>query len=376
MTDALSRGPLDGLRVVEMSGIGPVPLACRLLADLGAVVLRIERTSDRSTVEATGQGDLYGGRPAVALDLKNAADVALARRAIAAAEVVVEGFRPGVMERLGLGPDVALADNPALVYLRMTGWGQDGPLADRAGHDINYLALTGALHAIGEPGRKPVVPINLVGDFGGGAMFAVVGVLAGVHAVRAGAPGHVVDAAMVDGASYLLSMAYSMLGAGRWVDERSSNLFDGGAPFYDTYRCADDKWIAVGALEPQFWATFVERLGVMDLPSRDDPAQWPALRGRLTDIFAGRSRDEWAELFAGTDACVSPVLSLTEAPLHPAMTARATFRMVEGRPQPAPAPRFGSYPADAPSYGVADTLLRWRVDASLATELTARESAH
>ncbi|HVE64525.1 MAG TPA: CaiB/BaiF CoA-transferase family protein [Mycobacteriales bacterium] len=367
-------GPLDGLRVVEMSAIGPVPFACRLMADLGAEVVRLERDDDRARVDGAGQHDLYAGRPAIALDLKSPADVAQARQLIASAEVVMEGFRPGVMERLGLGPDLLLADNPALVYVRMTGWGQDGPLAGRAGHDINYLALTGGLHSIGEPGRKPVVPINLVGDFGGGAMFAVMGALAGVLAARGGAPGQVVDAAMVDGATYLLSMTYAMLGAGRWVDDRSSNLFDGGAPFYDTYLCADGRWIAVGALEPQFWAAFVDRLGIPDLPSRNDPTQWPVLRARLTAAFASRPRDEWADHFAGTDACVSPVLSLTEASQHAAMTERRVFRTVDGHPRPAPAPRFAATPAVAAPYSLTEILDRWGVERHLAGELSACES--
>jgi len=374
MGDSGSRGPLVGLKIVEMGAIGPVPMACRLLADLGADVLRLERSSDRAMAEAIGTGDMYTGRPAVALDLKDNGDIARARQVIAAADVVMEGFRPGVMERLGLGPDITLTDNPSLVFVRMTGWGQDGPLAQRAGHDINYISLTGGLHAVGEPGRKPVVPINLLGDFGGGAMFAVVGALAGVHAVRAGSPGHVVDAAMVDGASYLLSMTYSMLGAGRWVDQRGSNLLDGGAPFYDTFECADGGWVAVGALEPQFWAALVAGLGVDDLPPREDPSQWPALRARLTEVFLSRSRDEWAERFAGTDACVSPVLSLTEAPTHPAMVARGTFGLADGQARPAPAPRFAGFTTAPTAYGVTDVLARWPVEPSLVIELATRET--
>ncbi len=341
-------GPLSGVRVIELAGIGPAPLACRLLADLGADVLRVERAGG-----ATIDDGLAGDRPRVALDLKDPAVVARLLDAVAGADVLVEAMRPGVAERLGLGPAQCAARHPGLVYARMTGWGQDGPLAQRAGHDLNYLSLTGALHAIGEPGGKPVVPLNLVADFGGGSMFLVSGILAAlVERARSG-QGQVVDVAMVDGVSQLMSMTWSLWGAGRWRDERGSNMLDGGAPYYDTYACADGRHVAVGAIEPQFYAALVAGLGLTGLPGQDE--DWPVTRAAFTAAFATRTRDEWAAHFAGTDACVTPVLSLAEAPDGAHLAARGTLVRSGRSVRPAPAPRFSRTPAvpAAPADGAA-----------------------
>ncbi len=338
-------GPIEGVRVVELAGIGPAPLACRLLADLGAQVLRVERTAAGSIDDG-----LAGDRARVAVDLKDPAQVERVLAAIAGADVLVEGMRPGVAERLGLGPDTCAARNPRLVYARMTGWGQDGPLSQRAGHDLNYLSLTGALHAIGEPGGKPVVPLNLVADFGGGSMFLVTGVLAALVERAGSGLGQVVDVAMVDGVSQLMSMTWAIWSAGGWRDQRGSNLLDGGAPFYDTYTCADGRWVAVGAIEPQFYAEFVSGLDLQDLPGQYD--DWPATRAAFTAAFATRTRDEWAAVFAGTDACVTPVLSLAEAPDDPHLAARGTLLRAGTTVRPTPAPRFGRTPgavADPPA---------------------------
>ncbi len=338
----MPEGPLRGVRVVELAGIGPGPYACMLLADLGAEVLRVDRPG-------AGPGpvrhDLLGrGRRSVALDLKRPEGTEVVLRLVERADALVEGYRPGVAERLGLGPDACLARNSRLVYARMTGWGQHGPLAGRVGHDINYLGLTGALAAIGEPGRKPVPPLNLVADFGGGALFLVLGLLAALVERAGSGRGQVVDAAMVDGVSSLLTMFYGLRAAGQWRDERGSNLLDGGAPWYDTYRCADGRYVAVGALEPQFWAALVGTLGLADLPEQYDVAGWPELRRRLAETFGTRTRDEWAAVFAEVDACVTPVLALAEAAGHPQLAARATIVRAGGVPQPAPAPRFSRTP--------------------------------
>jgi alpha-methylacyl-CoA racemase len=338
MTRTGASGPLTGIRVVELAGLGPAPYACMLLADLGADVLRLDRPGG-ATYDV-----LDRGRRSVTLDLKKAGAADLVLRLVEAADVLVEGFRPGVAERLGVGPDACLARNPRLVYARMTGWGQDGPLAGRVGHDINYASVTGALAAIGEPGRKPVPPLNLVADFGGGSMFLLAGVLAALVERSASGRGQIVDAAMVDGVTSLLSMTYGFRAAGAWRDQRGSNLLDGGAPFYDTYACADGGYVAVGALEPQFWAVVVDTLALQDAPEQYDAARWPELRGLLTDAFLTRTRDEWAAVFEGLDACVSPVLALGEAAAHPHVAARGTVIEVDGVPQPAPAPRFSRTP--------------------------------
>jgi len=335
-------GPLRGVRVVELAGIGPGPYACMLLADLGAEVLRVDRPG---AGPGPGRSDLLGrGRRSVALDLKRPEAAEVVLRLVERADALVEGFRPGVAERLGVGPAECLARNPRLVYGRMTGWGQQGPLAPRVGHDINYIGLTGALAAVGEAGRKPVPPLNLVADFGGGAMFLVLGVLAALVERAGSGRGQVVDAAMVDGVTSLLTLFYGLRAGGQWRDERGSNALDGGAPFYDTYECADGRYVAVGALEPQFWAALVDTLGLADLPGQLDVARWPELRARLAEVFATRSRDEWATVFAEVDACVTPVLTLGEAPGHPHLAARGTVVEHGGVRQPAPAPRFSRTP--------------------------------
>ena len=334
-------GPLQGLRVVELAGIGPGPFAAMQLADLGADVVRIDRPG---AVPLFGTSDvdlLTRGRRSVAVDLKHpdgaATVLALAERA----DVLLEGFRPGVAERLGLGPEDCLTRNPRLVYGRMTGWGQDGPLASTAGHDIGYIAVTGALHAIGRAGGPPQVPVNLLGDFGGGAMYLVVGVLAALLESRASGRGQVVDAAIVDGTAHLSTMLLGMMAGGLWQDRRGVNLLDTGAPWYDVYETADGRHMAVGAIEPQFYAELLDRLGLTDAPPREDPV---ALRALLTETFRRRTRDEWTAVFEGSDACVAPVLSYAEARDHPHLRARGTYVESHGVVQPAPAPRFSRTP--------------------------------
>lgn len=339
------KGPLAGVRVIEMAGIGPSPFGVTLLADAGADVIRIE---GRAKVALTGgiradQDPLTRGRRCVALDLKKPGGVDALLRLVDGADALVEGYRPGVMERLGIGPEVCLARRPSLVYGRMTGWGQTGPLAQTAGHDINYIALSGALHSIGTPG-EPVVPLNLVGDFGGGGVLLAFGVASALLSAARTGRGQVIDAAMSDGAALLMAPFYAKLASGTWQDERGANLLDGSAPRYGTYRCSDGRFIAVGPLEPQFYERFLQLLGLSDdalLKQRDDRTQWPVLRERLVRCFATRTRDEWSALFEGSDACVAPVLSLTEAPRHPHNLARGTFTDAGGAPIPAPVPRFG-----------------------------------
>ncbi|MFR9804183.1 CaiB/BaiF CoA transferase family protein [Pseudonocardia sp. RS010] len=333
-------GPLAGVRVVELAGIGPGPHAAMILGDLGAEVVRVDRPggSNGSPVDPAARG-----RRRVAADLKTPEGRETLLRLVEKADVLIEGYRPGVTERLGVGPADCHARNPKLVYGRMTGWGQDGPMAARAGHDINYISLTGALHAIGRGnGERPVPPLNLVGDFGGGSMLLVVGVLAALYEARGSGEGQVVDAAMVDGASLLLQMMWGMLGAKVWQDAPSTNLLDGGAPFYDTYTCADGRFVAVGALEPQFYAELLKGLEIdpADLPPQGEAQSWPVLRARFTDVFKTRTRDEWAAVFDGKDACVTPVLSFGEVAEHPHMAARNTIVSPDGVPQAAPAPRF------------------------------------
>ena len=333
-------GPLVGLKVLEFAAIGPVPYCGMVLSDLGADVLRIDRPGaryDRFMVETRGRRSLV-------LDLKNEADRDTALQLAAKADVLLEGFRPGVMERLGLGPDTVLALNPKLVYGRMTGWGQTGPLAQQPGHDINFLAITGALHAIGTP-SQPVPPLNLVADFGGGAMYLVAGVLAALLHVRGGGAGQVIDCAMSDGATALMGMLYGHMARGTWKDERGANIIDGGAPFYGVYRCSDGKWLAVGAIEPQFHAVLLEKAGMSaDRFGSQAEADWPALREQYAAVFATRSRDDWCALLEQAGACVAPVLSMQEAPLHPHQQAREAFVRVADVTQPAPAPRFSRTP--------------------------------
>jgi len=358
-------GPLTGLKVVEMAGIGPAPFCAMLLADLGADVVRLERP-DAPPLIPLKHDVLNRGKRSVGIDLKTEEGLWTARSLIDKADVLIEGFRPGVMERLGLGPEVCHATNPKLVYGRMTGWGQDGPLAPTAGHDINYLALTGALHAIGD--EAPTVPLNLVADFGGGGMVLAFGLLAAVFEARQSGAGQVVDAAMVDGAAGLMAMIYGMLGNGLWLDRRRANLLDGAAPFYTVYECADGKWLAVGCIEAPFFRTFLEIAGLSDHPAcqtQNDRATWPAMRAAIADRLRSRTRDEWAAAFEGTDACVSPVLSMEEAPHHPHMRARHTFTDDGGITQPAPAPRFSRTPGGidrpppAPGADTAEVLKEW-----------------
>ncbi len=348
----MGAGPMVGLKVVELGGIGPGPHAAMVLADLGADVVRIDRPGGlRLGVDALPDPTLRGRRSVVA-DLKDPAGRDVVLRLVDRADVLVEGYRPGVTERLGVGPADYHARNPRLVYARMTGWGQDGPLAPRAGHDINYISLTGALHAIGRAGERPVPPLNLVGDFGGGSMLLVIGVLAALWEAERSGKGQVVDAAMVDGASLIAQMMWGLLAHGRWRDERGVNLLDGHAPFYDTYTCADGRHVAVGPLEPQFYAELLAGLGIetAELPAQYDVAGWPQLRARFAVAFAERTRDDWAEVFAGTDACVTPVLAFGEVAAHPHLAARATIVERDGVSQAAPAPRFSRTGTELPDW--------------------------
>jgi alpha-methylacyl-CoA racemase len=347
----MTSGPLHGVRVVELAGLGPAPFAAMLLADLGADVIRVDRPGGDDLAAAPPPYDLLArGRPRVAIDLKRPEGVRVLMDLVTGADALIEGFRPGVAERLGLGPDDCLAVSPQLVYGRMTGWGQAGPLAKTAGHDIDYIAMSGVLQAIGRAGGPPQIPINLLGDFAGGGLYLVVGVLAGILEARSSGQGQVVDAAIVDGSAHLATMVVGLLGAGAWRPERGHNILDSGAPFYDVYETADAEHLAVGAIEPQFWQALLDRLSdvgvdVAELPDRSDLARWPELRKRLAETFATRTRAEWADIFDGTDACVAPVLSMPEAAEHPHLAARGTYVEHHGVTQPAPAPRFSRTPA-------------------------------
>lgn len=360
--DAAPRGPLAGIRILEFVGLGPAPFAAMLLSDMGADVLRVDRPGARPMLPdpVTGRG-----RPTVAADLKKPEELEAVRRLADRADALVEGFRPGVMERLGLGPEPLLSRNPRLVYGRMTGWGQEGPLAERAGHDINYIAVTGALAAIG-PAGKPMPPLNLVGDYGGGAMFLVAGVLAALLSAQRTGRGQVVDAAMVDGTVSLMSLFLDMRAFGLWKDRRESNLLDGGAPYYGTYECADGLHVAVGALEPQFHAALIAGLGFSpeEFAGRDDPKAWPQLRARMAERIRSRPRAEWLALLEHTDACFAPVVPLGEAPEHPHLKARGTFTEIDGIRQPAPAPRFSATPGRIEperrrAVGIEEALAMW-----------------
>jgi alpha-methylacyl-CoA racemase len=341
----MTTGPLAGLRVLELTGLGPAPFAAMLLADLGADVLRIDRPGTRPPTGSTEHDLLARGRRSVAVDLKHPDGPELVRRLAERADVLLEGFRPGVTERLGIGPEDCLARNPRLVYGRMTGWGQEGPLSPTAGHDIGYIAVTGVLHAIGRAGGPPQIPLNLVGDFGGGGMYLVVGVLAALLEARVSGRGQVVDAAIVDGTAHLATMVVGMLGGGLWRDDRGVNLLDSGLPWYDVHETADGRYLAVGALEPQFYAELVDRLELTGVAPDRAGADPEVLRGLIGDAVRRRTRDEWAEVFAGSDACVAPVLSFTEARDHPHLAARRTYVEHHGVVQPAPAPRFSRTPA-------------------------------
>jgi alpha-methylacyl-CoA racemase len=357
--------PLSGLRILEFDGLGPVTFAGMVLADLGAEVLRLTRSAAAGApVFAEVGGEvLHRGRAAVAVDLKNPADLARVQALIGAADALIEGFRPGVMERLGLGPDICAASNPRLVFGRITGWGQTGPMARQVGHDLNYIALSGALSMMGEPGRPPRPPLNVVGDYGGGAMLLVTGVLAALLEARTTGRGRVVDAAMTDGSALLTSLFHALSARGLWSEARGTNLLDGGAPFYRCYACRDGRFVAVGALEPQFYAALLNGL---DIPAQEAPqfdmAGWSALHDRFADAFARRDRDDWAAHFADTDACVTPVLTLAEAPKHPHNAARGTFAR-QGVVQPSAAPRFdgeAAPPTPQPdALSLDEALARW-----------------
>jgi alpha-methylacyl-CoA racemase len=358
-------GPLSGIRIVELASIGPGPHAGMLLADMGAEVVRIVRPG-------APQQDLAGtftmrGRTSVVADLKDPAALAEVLELLDAADVLIEGLRPGVTERLGLGPDAVLARNPRLVYARMTGWGQTGPLASTAGHDINYISLTGALHAVG-PAERPVPPINLVGDYGGGSMYLVTGILAALLERGRSGAGQVLDVAMVDGAAALIQPILELRANGEWNDTRGNNIIDGAAPFYRTYECADGKFLAVGAIEPQFYAELLRLLGldVADLPEQNDRSRWPEVSGTIADVVRTRTRDEWAVVFDGTDACATPVLTFAEAPHHPHVAARRTMVESAAGATAAPAPRFSRSQAQWSAERVGsvvdlvDAVKRWR----------------
>ncbi|NQV79766.1 MAG: CoA transferase [Alphaproteobacteria bacterium] len=337
-------GPLAGIRIIEIAGIGPAPYCAMVLADLGAQVIRIDRPRDSGLGLATPAHLelLNRGRPSIAVDLKQPAAVETILRLLEGADGLIEGMRPGVMERLGLGPDICLTRFPRLVYGRVTGWGQDGPLSATAGHDINYIAVAGALGAIGRPGERPVPPLNLIGDYGGGAMYLAVGMLAAILSARTTGVGQVVDAAMVDGAAQLMTIFTALAAAGRWPGQRGDNLLDGGAPFYDTYETQDGRFVAVGAIEPKFYAQLIQGLclDAAELPAQYDRDMWPVLRARFAAVFLTQTRDAWATVFDGTDACVSPVLDRDEVSSDPHIAARQTLIEIDGLAQPAPAPRF------------------------------------
>ncbi len=367
-------GPLKGVRIIEIAGIGPGQLCGMLLADMGAEVLRIERIAAAELgVSLPARFDLMNrSRTAVALDLKRAEGVELVLELCGSADALFEGFRPGAMERLGLGPEACMARNPRLVYGRMTGWGQAGPLAGRAGHDPNYIALAGVLSCIGERGGGPVYPLNLVGDFGGGGTYLALGLLAGILEASRSGQGQVVDAAMVDGAASLMTAFHGLVAAGMWREERGSNILDGGAPFLRPYETADGQHVVIGALEPRFFRLLLEKMGFDDIDpvAQNDRSQWPALRRRFEDAFRTRTRQEWCDLLQDTDACFAPVLSLTEATRHPHATARRAYVDVDGIIQPAPAPRFSrtpsaiSRPPRPAGAGAAQALTGWGIDAA------------
>ena len=367
--DAARRGPLAGVRVVELAGIGPVPLAAMLLADFGADVVRVDRPAALPVVPP--RTDIANrGKRSIIVDLKHERGAGVVLDLASRADVFLEGLRPGVTERLGIGPRDCWARNAGLVYGRMTGWGQDGPLAQAAGHDIGYIAITGALHSIGRAGGPPQPPVNYLGDFGGGSMFLALGVMAALWESRASGQGQVVDAAIVDGTATLATMTYSLLASGLWSDKRGTNLLDTGAPYYDVYETADGRHMAVGPLEPKFYAEFITLLfdgePPAGLPAQNDVAGWPALRAAFARRFASRTQAEWAKVFEGSDACVSPVVPLAEAPAHPHLAARGTFTEVDGITQPAPAPRFSRTPGRAgriatPGAHSREVLLAWGV---------------
>ncbi|MCK9994578.1 MAG: alpha-methylacyl-CoA racemase [Alphaproteobacteria bacterium] len=338
-------GPLAGVRIVELAGIGPGPMCAMLLADMGADIVRVDRTEAADLgMKRDPKGDLLNrGRPSVAVDLKSKEGVETVLRLIDQADAVIEGFRPGVMERLGLGPDVCLKRNAKLVFGRMTGWGQYGPLSHAAGHDINYISIVGALHAIGPAGGAPVPPLNLVGDFGGGALYLAMGVLAGIIEARTSGKGQVIDCAMTEGAASLMTIFYAMKAMGRWSEERGTNAIDGGSHYYTVYETKDGNYVSVGSIEGKFYAELLEKTGldkVPGLPGQSDAAKWPEMRERLRTIFLSKTRDEWCAIMEGSDVCFAPILNLEESMAHPHNVARGSFVKVDGIMQPGPAPRF------------------------------------
>ncbi len=368
-------GPLQGLKVIEMAGIGPGPFCAMMLSDLGAEVIRVDRVSQK------GGGDtrhvLNRGRRSLAIDLKNSEAVDTVLQLVDQADVLLEGFRPGVMERLGLGPDVCLARNPRLVFGRMTGWGQEGPLSQAAGHDINYISIAGALGAMGYADRPPSPPLNLVGDFGGGAMYLLCGILAALYERNNSGEGQVIDAAMTDGTASLLSPFFGLMAQGMWTSERQSNYLDGGAHFYGSYECSDGLYISIGSIEPQFYQLLLELCEIEDdsFEKQRDPKSWPDLRDKLSHLFKTRTREQWCKLLEGTDVCFAPVLNLEEAPSHPHNVARKTFIEVDGVIQPAPAPRFSRTPGAVQSAAAVigqhseDILQDWHIDAERIQQL-------
>ncbi|WP_419917895.1 CaiB/BaiF CoA transferase family protein [Candidatus Poriferisocius sp.] len=342
-------GPLQGMRIIELAGIGPTPFAGMMLSDLGAEVIRVDRVGGSGSPVGSQSGPMERGKRAVAINLKRPEGVEALLRLVEVSDGLFEGFRAGVVERLGVGPRVCLARNPELVYGRMTGWGQAGPLADRAGHDINYISLAGPLAHIGRPGQPPSVPLNLIGDFGGGSVFLVLGMVAALLEVARGGNGQVVDAAMVDGAAYLMSPLYAAHASGFWTDDYGTNFLDSGAYFYEVYGTADGRWLAVGAIEPQFHDEFMAGIGLAgagDLPDQMDRDRWPEMKQRVGEIIAGRTLNEWMAVFDGTDACVTPVLTMGQTPAHPHARARSSFFEACGVSQPRPAPRFEGTPAE------------------------------
>ena len=373
-------GPLHGVKIIELVGIGPGPFAGTLLSDMGAEVVRVERAElvGRATRPSGFVFDARGRRD-IGIDLKHADGVETVLRLVERADAIIEGFRPGVTERLGLGPDACLARNPRLVYGRMTGWGQEGPLAHAAGHDLNYIALAGALAHFGRVGAPPTAPLNMVGDYGGGGMFLAFGVVCAVLEARSSGQGQVVDAAMVDGAAYLMGPIWGMRGMGMFSEERGTNLLDTGSPFYDVYETADGQWVSIGSIEPQFYAQLLEVTGVQhdDLPAQMDRAGWPVLRERLTAVFATKTRDEWTTLLHGTDVCFAPVLPMSEAVADPHIVARRTIVQHDGMDQPAPAPRFSRTeaviqgPAPIPGQDTEAVLADWGFSADEIAVLTA-----
>jgi alpha-methylacyl-CoA racemase len=355
-------GPLAGTRIVEFAGIGPGPFACMMLADMGAEVVTLDRVGAKKNLKSVAGR----GRKVVGLDLKDKASIAKVLDLLNHADALIEGFRPGVMERLGLGPELVLAKNPKLVYGRMTGWGQEGPLAQAAGHDINYISVTGALAAIGTA-EKPVPPLNLVGDFGGGALYLVVGVLAALLEASKSGKGQVVDAAMCDGAASLMSMFFDLAAAGRWVEGREQNFLDGGAHFYGIYECSCGHFISIGSIEPQFYALLRQHAGLTDadFDAQMDRKAWPALREKLTEVFKSKTREDWCKLMEGTDICFAPILTMAEAPKYPHNAARKIFVERHGVTQPAPAPRFSRTPSairEAETADIGELTSAWKAE--------------